>query len=40
MEKLKGDAIDALKINGSSTRTLTQLALKWKSLGVTSRNLN
>jgi hydroquinone glucosyltransferase len=33
MEKLKGDAIDALKENGSSTRTLTQLAFKWESLG-------
>ncbi|AET01196.1 hypothetical protein MTR_8g006280 [Medicago truncatula] len=40
MEKLKGDAIDALKKNGSSTRTLTQLALKWKRFRVTSRNLN
>ncbi|XP_004510128.1 hydroquinone glucosyltransferase-like [Cicer arietinum] len=38
MEKLKGGAIDALKENGSSTRTLTQLALKWKSLGVTLEN--
>ncbi|RHN49754.1 putative phenol beta-glucosyltransferase [Medicago truncatula] len=33
MEKLKGNAIDALKENGSSTMTLTHLALKWKSLG-------
>jgi len=40
MEKLKGHAIDALKKNGSSTRTFTQLALKLKSSRVTSRNLN
>jgi len=33
MEKLKGNAIDALKENGSSTMTLAHLALKWKSLG-------
>ncbi|AES74408.1 putative hydroquinone glucosyltransferase [Medicago truncatula] len=33
MEKLKGNAIDALKENGSSTMTLTHLALKLESLG-------
>lgn len=40
MENLKGDAIDALKENGSSSMTLTQLALKWNNLGVTNGNLN
>ncbi|KAK7350404.1 hypothetical protein VNO77_08999 [Canavalia gladiata] len=34
MKKLKDDADDALREDGSSTRTLTQLALKWKSLAV------
>ncbi|XP_057451733.1 hydroquinone glucosyltransferase-like [Lotus japonicus] len=34
MEKLKDDAADAMKEDGSSTRTLTQLALIWKKLRV------
>ncbi|KAK7287002.1 hypothetical protein RJT34_22399 [Clitoria ternatea] len=34
MENLKVAADNALKEDGSSTRTLTQLALKWTSLGV------
>ncbi|TKY68957.1 UDP-glycosyltransferase 72B1 [Spatholobus suberectus] len=34
MKKLKDVAADALKEDGSSTMTLTQLALKWKSLSL------
>ena len=32
MNELKEAAINAIKEDGSSTRTLSQLALKWKSL--------
>ena len=34
MKELKGAAADAIKEDGTSTKTLTQLALKWKNLGV------
>ncbi|XP_057441076.1 hydroquinone glucosyltransferase-like [Lotus japonicus] len=34
MKRLQDVAIDALKEDGSSTRTMTQLALKWKRLAV------
>ena len=34
MNELKEAAINAIKEDGSSTRTLSQLALKWKSLGA------
>ncbi|KAJ1439615.1 UDP-glycosyltransferase family, conserved site [Sesbania bispinosa] len=33
MKELKEAAIDALKENGSSTETLSELTLKWKTLG-------
>lgn len=34
MRELKGAAVDALEENGSSTRTLSELVLKWKSVGA------
>ncbi|KAK7277111.1 hypothetical protein RIF29_18261 [Crotalaria pallida] len=34
MKELKGAAAKAVKEDGSSTRALSELALKWKSLGV------